>query len=75
MFIPVLKQYKKEKPKPQTSAIFNHSVTNKKNGEKKNHEKYSIVYYIYPILTLVIKMSVMAGRSKSWNQAWQKKYR
>ena len=72
MFIPVLKQYKKEKPKPQTSAIFNHSVTNKKN-EKKKHKKYSIIYYIYPILTLVIKMSVMAGRSTSWNQDFQEK--
>ena len=47
MFIPVLKQYKKEKPKPQTSAIFNHSVTNKKNGEKKKTMKSTALFIIF----------------------------
>lgn len=47
MFIPVLKWYKKEKPKPQTSAIFNHSVTNEKNEKKMKSTIFFIIFILF----------------------------
>jgi len=35
MFIPVLKWYKKEKPKPQTSAILQYKIKSLKFGKRK----------------------------------------